>query len=114
MRLLLQRWSVPVLAVTLLAGIPACGGSAIKRDTKRLKNKCNIVRGDPVSEEQARCIGRLFGVKNRKRCPMRVDRPDSFPEPVYRVRENCDGLGIVIAASDGRVLAIVAGDDVLY
>jgi hypothetical protein len=45
---------------------------------------------------------------------MEVDRPDGFGQPVYRVRESCNGLGAVVAESSGRVLAIVSGDEILY
>ena len=111
---LLQRLSAPVLVVMLAAAVPGCGGSAIKKDTRLLKNMCSIVRGDPVSEEEARCIGKVYGIKNKKSCPLEVDRPGGFREPVYRVRESCNGLGVVVAESSGRVLAIVADDEILY
>ena len=103
-----------VLAALLVAALFGCGGSAIKRDTKRLKSKCNVVRGDPVAEEGARCIARLHGIQNKKSCPMEVDRPTDFPESVFRVRESCNGLGVIVAESNGRVLAIVAHDEILY
>ncbi len=91
-----------------------CGGSAVKRDTKRLKSKCKLVRGDPVSEEGARCIAKLYGIQNKKNCPMELDRPADFPESVFRVRESCNGLGVIVAESNGRVLAIVTYDEILY
>ena len=103
-----------VLAALLVAALFGCGGSAVKRDTKRLKSKCNVVRGDPVSEEGARCIAKLYGIQNKKNCPMEVDRPADFPESVFRVRESCNGLGVIVAESNGRVLAIVAYDEILY
>ena len=114
MRSYLQRVSMPLLAALLVATLCGCGGSAFKKDTTRLKKRCDIVRGDPVSEENARCIARLYGVRNTKSCPMKVDRPDSFPRPVYRIRESCTGLGVVLAESSGRVLALVADDEILH
>jgi len=109
-----RRWVAAVLALLLVGGLSGCGGSAIKKDTKRLKKKCDVVRGTPVSEEQARCIATLFGIKDEKSCPMEVDRPETFGQPVFRVRESCNGLGAVVAESSGRVLAIVSGDEILY
>jgi hypothetical protein len=103
-----------LLALTLAGAQAGCGGSAIKRDARRLEKKCDVVRGARVSERQARCIAELFGVEDKKGCPMEVDRPDGFGEPVFRVRESCNGLGAVIAEADGRVLAFVSGDDILY
>jgi len=102
------------LAALLVAALFGCGGSAVKKDTKRLKNKCDIVRGDPVSEKGARCIAELYGIKDKKTCPMEVDRPTDFPESVFRVRESCNGLGVIVAEANGRVLAIVAYDEILY
>jgi hypothetical protein len=109
-----QRWAASVLALLLVGSLVGCGGSAIRKDAKQLKSKCDVVRGNPVSEEEARCIAKLFGIKDEKGCPMEVDRPDTFAEPVFRVRESCNGLGAVVAESTGRVLAIVSGDEILY
>ncbi len=103
-----------VLAALLVAAVVGCGGSAVKRDTKRLKSKCNVVRGDPVAEHGARCIARLYGIQDKQNCPMEVDRPADFRESVFRVRESCNGLGVIVAESNGRVLAIVAYDETLY
>lgn len=103
-----------VLAALLVAALTGCGGSAVKQDTKRLKNKCDVVRGDPVSMEEARCIAKLHGIKDKQSCPVEVDRPADFRESVFRVRESCNGLGVIIAESSGRVLAIVAYDEILY
>ena len=103
-----------LLAALLVAALFGCGGSAVKKDTRRLKSKCNLVRGDPVSEQGARCIAGLYGIQNKKSCPMEVDRPADFPTSVFRVRESCNGLGVIVAESNGRVLAIVAYDEILY
>jgi len=113
-RTIRQRWAAAILALLLAGSLSGCGGSAIKKDAKQLKRKCDVVRGNPVSEEQARCIAKLFGIKDEKSCPMEVDRPDTFGQPVYRVRESCNGLGAVVAESSGRVLAIVSGDEILH
>ena len=103
-----------ILVALLVAALSGCGGSAVKKDTKRLKNKCDVVRGDPVSAEDARCIAKLHGIKDKKSCPMEVDQPADFPESVFRVRESCNGLGVIVAKANGRVLAIVAYDEILY
>jgi len=108
------RWAAAVLAWLLIGSMSGCGGSAIKKDTKQLKKKCDVIRGNPVSEEQARCIAKLFGIEDEKSCPMEVDRPETFGQPVYRVRESCNGLGAIVAESSGRVLAIVSGDEILH
>ena len=102
-----------LLAALLVAALFGCG-SAVKKDTNRLKSKCNLVPGDPVSEEGARCIAELYGIQNKKNCPMEVDRPTDFPASVFRVRESCNGLGVIVAESNGQVLAIVAYDEILY
>jgi hypothetical protein len=114
MRSFPERPSTPLLALVLAAALAGCGGSAIKRDTRRLHSRCDVVRGTAVSEEQARCIAKLYGVKDKKRCPVQVDRPHDFGASVYRIRESCNGLGVVVAESSGRVLALVAGDEILY
>ena len=113
-----MRYSISRLPLVLTATVTlvcgGCGGSAIKRDAKQLKSKCGVVQGQVVSEDQARCIARLHGVEEKRNCPLEVDRPEEFGEPVYRIRESCNGLGLVVSHTTGRVLAVVAGDDVVY
>jgi hypothetical protein len=83
----------------------------MKRDAKRLKSKCDVVQGTQVSEEQARCIAELYGIKHTKSCPMKVDRSDDFGQPAFRIRESCSGVGVFVSESTGRVLAVLTGDD---
>lgn len=99
-----------MLAIGLIATLASCG-SAIKRDAKRLKRKCDVVQGTEVSEEQARCIARLYGIKQTKSCPLEVDRTDDFGQPAFRIRESCSGVGVFVAESTGRVLAVLTGVD---
>jgi hypothetical protein len=105
---------VRILAVLAAAALSACGGSAVKRDAARLETRCDVVQGQAVTEEQARCIARLFGVVESERCPLEVDRPERFARPVFRVRESCSGLGVIVSEADGRVLALTSGDRILY
>lgn len=99
-----------ILAIGLVATLTSCG-SAIKRDAKRLKSKCDVVQGTAVSEEQARCIAEIYGVKHKRSCPLEVDRSDDFGQLAFRIRESCSGVGIFVAESTGRVLAVLTGDD---
>jgi hypothetical protein len=99
-----------VLVVALLVTLASCG-SALKRDAKRLKNKCDVVQGNEVTEEQARCIAKIYGLEETKNCPLEIDRSDDFGAPAYRVRESCSGVGVFVAESTGRVLAILPGVD---
>ena len=105
-----MRFHRLAFVAALLVAVAACGGSAIKKDAKRLKSRCDVVRGSAVTEDQARCIAGIYGVKNSKSCPMEVDRPDGFSGPVFRVLESCNGLGVIVEESSGRVLDIVARD----
>ena len=73
-----------------------------------------MVRGSAVTEAQARCIAGIYGVKDKRSCPVEVDRPDGFSGPVYRVLESCNGLGVIVEESSGRVLDIVARDASLF
>ena len=114
MRAASKRLPALLLLTTLVAAVGACGGSATRKDTRRLKNKCGLVHGNPVSTEGARCIAKLWGIKDSKRCPMQVALIEGYPEPVYRAHESCSGLGVLVAGSTGRVLAMVSGDEVLY
>jgi hypothetical protein len=98
------------LVAPLFVAVVACGGSAVKKDAKRLKSRCDVVRGSAVTEDQARCIAGIYGVKHTKSCPMEVDRPVGFSGPVFRVLESCNGLGVIVEAESGRVLDIVARD----
>ena len=103
-----------IFALLLTVAAGACGGSATKRDARRLENKCGVASGAAVTEDQARCIAEIYGVQHKKKCPMEVDRPDGFGGPVYRVRESCNGLGVVLLEANGRVVALVSGDEVLH
>ena len=94
-RLTLLSLAVAALMVTWTG----CGGSALKRDANKLKNKCGVVSGQPVTADEARCIAMLFGVKDKGSCPVEIDEPDEFSEPVYRVRESCNDLGVLVAKS---------------
>jgi hypothetical protein len=98
------------LAIVLIVTLTSCG-SALKRDAKRLKNKCDVVQGFPVSEQQARCIAQIYGIKQASGCPLEVDRSDDFGQPAFRIRESCSGVGVFVAESTGRVLAVLTGDD---
>jgi hypothetical protein len=99
-----------MLVLALLATLASCG-SAVKRDARRLKSKCDVVQGTAVSEEQARCIARLYGIQGGNDCPLEIDRSDDFGKPAYRIRESCSGVGVFVAESTGRVLALLTGDD---
>ena len=105
---------LPLLLATLLvAGLAGCGGSAAKKDARRLGRKCGLVQGNPVTADDARCIARLWGLKSSDNCPIEVELIEGYAEPVYRVHE-CEGLGLLVSGSTGRVLAVVSGDDVVY
>jgi hypothetical protein len=110
MRQLAGRLFASMLAITVIATLTSCG-SAIKRDAKRLKSRCEVVQGTQVSEEQARCIAKLYGIKQTKSCPLEVDRSDDFGQPAFRIRESCSGVGVFVAESTGRVLAVLTGVD---
>lgn len=110
-----RRWRAAlVLPLALALVLAGCFGSALKRDARRLRRQCDVVEGRPIDERQARCVARIYGIEDRDDCPMEVERPEGWGEPVFRVQESCLRLGVIIAASTGEVLAIVAGDDVLY
>ena len=102
--------SVAVLAASAVA----CGGSALKKDARRLKSKCDVVRGDPVSEEDALCIGKIYGIVERRDCPIEIERVDNFPVPAFRVVESCSGLAVIVAEPNGRVLALMSGDEIIH
>ena len=103
-----------VSVAALAASIIACGGSAIKKDTRQLEKKCDIVRGDPVSEEDALCIGKIYGIIERRDCPIEIDRVDSFNVPAFRVLESCSGLAVIVAEPTGRVLALMSGEEIIH
>lgn len=110
MRQSTERLFALTIAIGLVVALASCG-SAMKRDVKRLKSKCDVVQGSQVSEEQARCIAEIYGVKHKRSCPLEVDRSDDFGQPAFRIRESCSGVGIFVAESTGRVLAVLTGDD---
>jgi len=110
MRQSVGRLFALMLAIVSIATLASCG-SAMKRDAKRLKSKCDVVQGTQVSEEQALCIAEVYGVKHKQSCPLEVDRSNDFGQPAFRIRESCSGVGVFIAESTGRILAVLTGDD---
>jgi hypothetical protein len=91
----------------------ACFGTAARRDRRELRERCGV-SGSPVDEQQARCIAEVFGVQDKARCPMRVERQERNEGPVYRVFEDCTGLGVLVEEATGRVVAVVRGDRLVY
>ena len=114
MSLWTQRLPAALLAMVLVAAPVGCGGSAYKKDARQLEKICDVVRGNPVDEGQAICIGRLYGIKKKRNCPIEVDSPGDFGVSVFRIRESCSGLGVIVAESSGRVLALVSNDEIIH
>ena len=108
-----MRRALIVLGMAALLVTAGCGGSAAKKDARRLQDKCGVVQGRPISIEQARCVARLWGLEGTKSCPIEIEPLEGYPETVYRAHE-CGGLGLLLSGSTGRVLAVISGDEVVY
>jgi hypothetical protein len=111
--LVAMRRALIVVGMAALLATAGCGGSAAKKDARRLQGKCGVVQGNPISAEQARCIAQLWGLEGSNSCPIEVEPIEGYPETVYRAHE-CGGVGLLLSGSSGRVLAVLSGDEVVY
>ena len=92
---------------------PAGCAKKLKYDAARIEKRCPAEPGAPLTAERARCIARVAGLRDKKRCPMVVDvlvGDDGAPR-AHRVRESCSGLGIEIDGI-GRIVAVEYGSAV--
>jgi len=106
----LRRWPADafLIAVGLAVLASACGGRPLKFDELAIQRKCAVVQGAAIDRQQALCMAKLAGLKDRKRCPLQTTELNEGepPEPVFWVREPCTAVGIFVAKSDGRVVAV--------
>jgi len=99
----------------LLAMLIGLGCSRpLKFNEKRIRNKCEISDAVELTPDQARCVGRLAGLKDKRDCPLQVHEVahGASAQPAYDVRDSCGGIGLRVIKADGRVVAVEVGDAV--
>jgi hypothetical protein len=96
-----------LLALALIAA--GCAGRPLKFDESKIERKCGVEPGVEIVEDQARCIARLAGLRDKKRCPLVTNREDGASGPVLRVAESC-GTAALHLAGNGRVVAVELGE----
>jgi hypothetical protein len=102
-------WAVAVLMTCLV--LPSCLGKGLKYDAERLQRKCKLTEGTDVTHDQARCIAKVAGLKQGRKCPFEiVELTDELQGPVYDVRESCSGIGIRIHKASGEILGVDFGE----
>lgn len=102
-------WTVVLLLTCLVA--PACLGKGLKFDAERLQRKCTLAQGEPVTLDQARCIAKVAGLKEGRKCPFEiVESNDVKAGPAYEVRESCSGIAIRIAKASGEIVGVDFGE----
>jgi len=101
-------WAAVVLLACLVS--PACLGKGLKYDAERLQRKCKLTAGVDVTEDQARCIAKVAGLKQGRKCPFEVEAlTDETRRSVYDVRESCSGISIRIDRSSGEIVGVDFG-----
>jgi len=104
------RGAIVLLACLLL---PACLGKGLKFDAERLQRKCELTAGVEVTHDQARCIAKVAGLKEGRKCPFEiVESTDEVQGPVYDVTESCSGIGIRVRKASGEILGVDFGEAV--
>jgi hypothetical protein len=93
----------------LLAGILGCARK-LKFDAARLERRCGVTAGRKVDAEQARCIARVAGLRDGRKCPLRSSQRGAGAGLVYRFEESCAEVAIEIEAASGRVVAVALGE----
>ena len=102
-------WVVALLLACLV--LPSCLGKGLKFDAQRLQRKCELTEGTDVTHDQARCIAKVAGLKQGRKCPFEiVELTDEVQGPVYDVRESCSGIGIRIHKASGEILGVDFGE----
>lgn len=91
--------------------LPACLGKGLKFGAERLHKKCKLTEGVQVTHDQARCIAKVAGLKEGRKCPFEiVETNDDLQGPVYDVQESCSGIGIRIRKASGEILGVDFGE----
>jgi hypothetical protein len=102
------------LPILVLAGCllqPACFGKGLKFDAERLQQKCNLTGETEISLDDVRCIAKVAGLKEGKKCPFAIDELiDGRQRSVYDVRESCSGIGIRIDRTSGEIVGVDFGE----
>jgi hypothetical protein len=102
-------WAVAVLLACLL--FPCCLGKGLKFDAERLQRKCKLTEGVDVTHDQARCIAKVAGLKQGRKCPFEIEeRIDEGEQPVYDVTESCSGISIRIVRASGEIVGVDFGE----
>jgi hypothetical protein len=101
---------VAVVALGLLFSA-ACVGSGLKFNEQRLQDKCGVNGRDGVTLDQARCMAKVAGLKDGRRCPLEVNEIARGDETVvFEAREGCSTLGLEIDKATGEVVAVEIGE----
>lgn len=102
-------WTAAVVLATLVA--PACFGPKLKYDADRLQRKCAVDGRTEITLDQARCVAKVAGLKESRKCPFELTEVVRETEgPVIEVRETCSTLGMDIAKSTGEVVGVELGE----
>jgi hypothetical protein len=101
------------VALFVLVATTGCG-RRLRFDAERIQRKCGVTQGVELSRDQARCVARLAGLRDGRKCPLDLTEVDGGAggDVVWQVRESCGGVGLQIAAQDGRVVAVELGEAV--
>lgn len=67
-----------------------------------------------MGEQGARCIAQIYGVEDRKECPLVSEPTVHGGREAFRVTESCRGLGVLVAKDSGRILAVVRDGEQLH
>ena len=101
------------LRAALLLGLAAWTCSAcwgvrpLRFDATRIRAECGSVGAGGLSEEQARCIAELAGLKDKKRCPLELRLSDD--ERSWHARESCSAMALRIDRDDGSIVEVELG-----
>ena len=96
-----------VLAVILLVSCKR----PLKFNEQRLQKKCGVDGRTELTRDQARCMARLAGLRDKKKCPLEIAGIELGESgvPAWIVEEGCGELALTISRADGRVLVVRAG-----
>ena len=106
-----SRWGIAAVALLACLLSAACLGKGLRYDAERLRKKCKLSAGAEVTRDQARCIAKVAGLKEGRKCPFVIEeRSAGAAGEVFDVHESCSGIGLSIARASGEVVRVDFGE----
>jgi hypothetical protein len=104
----MKRAGILLLTWVILTG---CLGKGLEFDEQRLRTRCALGEQVEVTRQQALCIAKLAGLKEKRKCPFEIEEGTLEGQgPFWGIRESCSGIGIHIDRATGAIVGVEYGE----